>query len=230
MNRPSLPALFIADAPGLDFLNSIATLVDVEIDWIDSGEGLLSWLEEASLIPKPVLDSFRKRASPAELDAVAAQARSLREWFRGFIAQHKGQPLTPEALGDIEPLRRLLERDETFTEIVAHDHGEGPVFALESQRRWRSPESLLMPVAQSLAKLICDEDFSHVKACEGPHCTMLFADHTHGHSRRWCSMALCGNRAKVAAHRKRQKETLQDPLKNALQASLQNRSHSERDQ
>jgi len=212
MNRPSVPALFIADAPALDFLNSIAAPVDIEIDWIDSGEALLTWLGQASLVPEPVLESFRKRASPGELDAVAEQARSLREWFREFVTRYKGKPLTPEALADIEPLRRLLERDDTYAEIVAHDHGEGPVFALEPRRRWRSPESLLLPVAQTLARLICDEDFSHVRACEGPQCTMLFADHTHGHSRRWCSMALCGNRAKVAAHRKRQKETSQNPV------------------
>ncbi|WP_459715345.1 CGNR zinc finger domain-containing protein [Paraburkholderia sp. 2C] len=45
---------------------------------------------------------------------------------------------------------------------------------------------------------------------------MLFADHTRGHSRRGCSMALCGNRATVTAHRKRQKETLQEPLSSPL--------------
>jgi len=44
-----------------------------------------------------------------------------------------------------------------------------------------------------------------VKACEGPVCTLLFADHTRGRARRWCSMALCGNRAKQAAHRHRLK-------------------------
>jgi predicted RNA-binding Zn ribbon-like protein len=210
MNRPSIPAIFIADAPGLDFLNSIATPVDVEIDWLDSGEGLLAWLDEASLVPRPVLDALRASALPGELDAVAAQARSLREWFRGFVQRHKGQPLTAAALAEIEPLRRLLERDETFAEIVVRDHREGPVFELHAQRHWRSPESLLLPVAQTLARLICGEDFSHVKGCEGPQCTLLFADHTHGHSRRWCSMAICGNRAKVAAHRKRQKDIQRD--------------------
>jgi predicted RNA-binding Zn ribbon-like protein len=44
-----------------------------------------------------------------------------------------------------------------------------------------------------------------MKACEGPACTLLFADHTRGHTRRWCSMALCGNRAKQAAYRHRLK-------------------------
>ena len=70
-------------------------------------------------------------------------------------------------------------------------------------RRWRSPDSLLLPVGEVLAQLVCTEDFANVKACEGPACTLLFADHTRGHARRWCSMALCGNRAKQAAHRNR---------------------------
>jgi predicted RNA-binding Zn ribbon-like protein len=73
-------------------------------------------------------------------------------------------------------------------------------------RRWRSPESLLLPIGEALAKFVCEEDFSNVKACEGHHCTLIFADHTRGHRRRWCSTAVCGNRAKVAAHRQRLKE------------------------
>ncbi|MGH7080341.1 MAG: CGNR zinc finger domain-containing protein [Acetobacteraceae bacterium] len=44
-----------------------------------------------------------------------------------------------------------------------------------------------------------------MKACENQACTLLFADHTRGHRRRWCSMAICGNRAKQAAHRERLK-------------------------
>ena len=57
-----------------------------------------------------------------------------------------------------------------------------------------------------MAKFVCEEDFTQVKACEGPACTLMFVDHTRGHARRWCSMALCGNRAKQAAHRHRLKE------------------------
>ena len=72
-------------------------------------------------------------------------------------------------------------------------------------RRWRTPDSLLLPVGEALARLVCQEDFTHVKACEGPACTLLLVDHTRGHARRWCSMALCGNRAKQAAHRERLK-------------------------
>jgi predicted RNA-binding Zn ribbon-like protein len=199
------PAIFIADAPGLDFLNSIATPVDTEVDWIDDGNGLLDWLEQASLVPADALEILQAQAMPGEFDTVAAQARSLREWFRGFVRQHKGRPLSAETLRELEPLNRLLERDEGFGRIVARNHGSATGLELRMMRRWRSPESLLLPIGEALAKFVCEEDFSYVKACEGPACTLMFADHTRGHARRWCSMAICGNRAKQAAHRHRLK-------------------------
>jgi len=195
-------AIFVGDAPGLDFLNSIATPVDTPIDWIDDGAGLLNWLEQAQLVPLKALKAIHAQALPGELDEIAAQARNLREWFRSFVQAHKGRPLTSDKLRELEPLNRLLERDEAFSRIVAWPDADLP-FALETMRRWRSPEALLLPIGEALARLVCAEDFSHVKACEGPACTLLFADHTRGRARRWCSMAICGNRAKQAAHRER---------------------------
>jgi predicted RNA-binding Zn ribbon-like protein len=206
MDYHPIPALFVADAPGLDFLNSVATPVDEQVDWIRDGEGLLAWLEQAGMVPGVALAELRAQFTPAEFDAVAAQARALREWFRGFVKERKGRPLSAEDLLELSPLNQLLERDERFGEIVADATGGSAAFELRANRRWKSAESLLMPIADALARLVCDEDFTHVKACEGVRCTLLFADHTRGHARRWCSMALCGNRAKVAAHRKRVKE------------------------
>ena len=207
-HRP--PAIFIGDALGLDFLNSIATPVDTAIDWIDDGEGYLDWLAQAHLVPADVLGDMRARALPGELDKVADQARSLREWFRGFVRHHKGRPLTAAALAELEPLNRLLDRDQTFSRIAPQASKQAPL-TLQTLRRWRTPDALLLPVGEALARLVCDEDFSHVKACEGPACTLLFADHTRGHARRWCSMALCGNRAKQAAHRHRLKAQRNHP-------------------
>jgi predicted RNA-binding Zn ribbon-like protein len=199
------PAIFIADALGLDFLNSIATPVDTTIEWLDDGEGLLNWLEQAKLAPSAALENIRAQALPGELDRVADQARNLREWFRGFVREHKGRPLPAESLVELEPLNRLLERDEAFSRIALRNSAGTAGFELQSLRKWRTPETLLQPIGEALARFVCTEDFTHVKACEGPACTLLFADHTRGHARRWCSMAICGNRAKQAAHRQRLK-------------------------
>lgn len=206
MNSQRPPAVFIADATALDFLNSVATPVDTPVDSIRDGEGFADWLEQAELVPADVLKTFRDQSLPGELDSVAAQARSLREWFRTFVKDHKGQSLPAKALQELGPLTRLLERDERFSQIVAHSHGDGVSgLELREARRWRSAESLLLPIGEQLAKFVCDEDFNHVKACEGHACTLMFADHTRGHARRWCSMGICGNRAKQSAHRERMK-------------------------
>jgi predicted RNA-binding Zn ribbon-like protein len=202
-HRP--PAMFIADSLGLDFLNSIATPVDTPIDWLDSGDGLLKWLAQAKLVPVNVLNDLKARAMPGELDKVADQARVLREQFRGFVRKHMGRPLGPKALQELGPLNRLLARDEAFSQITQHRHSDGDRFELQALRHWRAPEALLLPIGEILAKLVCEESFADVKACEGAGCTLLFADHTRRRARRWCSMAVCGNRAKQAAHRERLK-------------------------
>lgn len=203
-HRP--PAMFLADSLGLDFLNSVATPVDTPVDWLGDGDGLLKWLAQAKLVPAETLAELKARAIPGELDKVADQTRALREWFRGFVRKHMGRPLTPKALNELAPLNRLLERDEVFSQISRHRHGKSDSLELQRMRRWRSPESLLLPIGEALATFVCQEDFANVKACEGHSCTLVFADHTRRRARRWCSMAICGNRAKQAAHRNRLKE------------------------
>jgi predicted RNA-binding Zn ribbon-like protein len=200
-----LPAIFIGDAQALDFLNSVAQPVDARLDWLEDGEGLLSWLQQAQLVPTEVLERVRSQSSPRELNQAAEQARSLREWFRSFVQLHRGRPLRRQDLKKLEPLNRLLERDASFSQIAPATSAEGSALELRPLRRWDSPQALLLPIAETLARFVCCEDFTYIKACEGPACTLLFADHTRSRARRWCSMAICGNRAKQSAHRRRLK-------------------------
>jgi predicted RNA-binding Zn ribbon-like protein len=193
------PAIFLADSPGLDFLNSIVHPGGVAVEWLTCGEDLLAWLEQAKFVPADVAASLRAEAVPGELDAVAAQARALRTWFRGFVDAYKGRKLSAADLPLLAPLNQVLGRDESFGQIVA----QGDLLVTRTQRRWRSPDALLLPVAQAMAALVCADDFSRVKTCEGHGCTLVFVDRTRGNARRWCSMAVCGNRAKQAAHRTR---------------------------
>ena len=193
-------AIFVADSPGIDFLNSVATPVDTPVDWISDGAGLLSWLRQAKLVPAAVLDAMEQDASEKALDAVAVRARELREWLRRFVLRHRGRPLADCNSLELAPLNALLRQDQQFLQMIP----DGDGVRLDAQRRWASPDALLIPIAESIARLITEEDFTHIKACEGHACTLMFADHTRAHGRRWCSMGICGNRAKVSAHRRRQ--------------------------
>jgi predicted RNA-binding Zn ribbon-like protein len=199
------PAIFITDSVALNFLNSVATPADTTVDWISDGDGLLAWFEQAQLAPVEALDLIRKRAEPEELDRVAAQARNLREWFRTFV-RNSGKPPKAAALADVEPLNRILATDEGFEQLVAHKRGKTTALRLQRARRWRSPESILLPIGEAMAKLLAEENLSDVKTCEGATCTLMFVDRTRARSRRWCSMGICGNRAKQIAHRHRLKD------------------------
>jgi predicted RNA-binding Zn ribbon-like protein len=199
------PAFFIADSLGLDFLNSIATPVDAPVDWLDSGDGLVAWLAQAKLVPAQALKTLTAQAAPGELDEVAERARALREWFRGFVRKHMGRPLTRETIQELAPLNELLSRDEMFNRIAARRDSDGDRLELQATRPWRAPDSLLLPIGEALARCVCDDDFADIRACEGSSCTLMFVDRTRRRGRRWCSMAMCGNRAKQAAHRERLK-------------------------
>jgi predicted RNA-binding Zn ribbon-like protein len=202
--------MFIAGDPGLDFLNSIGTPVDTVVEWLADGEDLMVWLEQAELLPPDAAATIRANCFPGELDAVAAQARALREWFRAFVSKHRGRSLRSQALHELEPLNKILERDDAYGAIVARpveETDQPATSGLEwrTLRRWRTPDSLLLPIAHVMANFITSEDLSRVKSCEKSPCTLFFLDRTRGQVRRWCSMTLCGNRAKQALHRARLK-------------------------
>jgi len=58
-------------------------------------------------------------------------------------------------------------------------------------------ERVLWPIAQSGSELLTSgDDRSLVRECASDTCEWLFIDRTRNHSRRWCDMADCGNRAK----------------------------------
>jgi len=105
-------------------------------------------------------------------------------------------------VGDVTALNRVLALGNSYGELVWSKR-QGPGF--EQRRRVGSVESLLVPVAEALASLLAQGDFELVRKCESSDCTLWFHDHTKSHRRRWCSMAQCGNRMKVAAFRARQK-------------------------
>lgn len=197
-------AAFVGDATALDFVNSIATTTS-NFDWMSDGKRLLDWLEQAKLVPRDELNRVRKRVTEDDLDSIAEQARHLRKWFRAFVENRMGRALPHCVVTELGPLNRLLENGVSynqFIEVSNEDRG----FELRAIRHWNTPASLLLPIGEAIARFVCEEDFANVKVCEGLNCSLLFADHTRRRGRRWCSMAVCGNRAKVQAHRDRAKQ------------------------
>jgi predicted RNA-binding Zn ribbon-like protein len=180
-----LPPKFNGDAIAMDFLNSAHGVGNRRIDRLETGAGLLAWLEALHLVSARTSRELHARFSSKELDAAAAEARDLREWFRAFAHEHKGRALAAGDLRQLSRLNRLLERDGTYSQIVPANES-GTRLDMISRQRWQSPESLVIALARALAAFICEEDFSAVKTCARSACALFFVDRTPGHTRRWC--------------------------------------------
>jgi predicted RNA-binding Zn ribbon-like protein len=191
----------LGDHPAMDFVNSTMVQGAVEIDLLSDGASYLRWLELAGLIGKADAGTVEGRFSPAQLDIVAAQARELREWLRPVIATWATDQSAPVPGDTLQRLNLILEADRRYFQL--HEAETGPP-ALHEHRRWREGRQLLVPPAAAAAGLLAAGDRQLVRHCEGAGCTMWFYDRTKAHRRRWCSMALCGNRAKARNHRQRQ--------------------------
>jgi predicted RNA-binding Zn ribbon-like protein len=58
------------------------------------------------------------------------------------------------------------------------------------------------------ATAMIDGTWRRLKVCPGEHCGWAFYDHSRNQTGRWCSMAVCGGRAKVRAHYRRRRGLL----------------------
>jgi len=195
---------FIADNQALNFLNSIAEPAKIEYDWLSDGEDLLNWLIQAGLASIDDIAHFKRSQYKQECDNVALQARHLREWLRDFMDSCSALPNVD--LSEIKIINDILGQDNSYTQIEKGTETKKTYFFQRLIRRFHIPRDLLLPIAESIADLICNKDFTQVKKCQGATCTMWFLDISKNHSRSWCSMAVCGNRAKAAQYRLRKKQ------------------------
>lgn len=187
MTVPTVPALhFIGNHPALDFLNSTYGTGDKSCDCLTDDASALAWLRAAGQLSPDLV------TPPAGL---ATLARSLRQAASLLIESAKsGQPGDPAVVNDI------LAKGQP-SRLLALD-GAGK-FVFTEQRRDASAASLLEPIATAVARLLAEGNLALVRQCEAHDCTLQFLDITKSGRRRWCSMAVCGNRMKVAAFRSR---------------------------
>jgi predicted RNA-binding Zn ribbon-like protein len=187
----------LGDHPALEWINTWAIPApgaDV-IELIGDGQAYLRWATRAGLVDEQDQAEVRRLFGPAQLDEIAAQARECRDRLRPVITSWSSDPSTPIPTEVIEQLNTLLAEDHRYARLHAAEHG----MELREHRQWTDPAQLLVPLAEAAAGLLTEGQPGLVRQCEG--CTVIFYDRTKAHRRRWCSMAICGNRAKVRRHR-----------------------------
>jgi predicted RNA-binding Zn ribbon-like protein len=164
-----------------------------------SWEELISFLEVArivsaergaSLLALPATDT---KAAAFLLGRATRLRRTLRESFSALV---RGEPV-PSACAT--PINEILRITEGHDKLV---HREG-AWKLEFVPRENGSDWLLAAIARSAAEILAEPDSARLRTCANPECGLLFCDSSRTHRRRWCSMAVCGNRSKVASFSRR---------------------------
>lgn len=201
MNATAAPALFVAGHPAIDFLNTSYAPGGQQIEAIGDGRALLDWMVRAKLLDEDESATLQRRFTRKALDAVAQETRGVREWARSWLTAWRANPARDYS-DQIAMLNKLLARETRGRELIAVKRR----LALLDRSRFADASALLAPIAVEIARLVTQEDPALIKACAGADCTLWFLDRTKAHRRMFCSAAACGNRAKVAAFRLRQRE------------------------
>ena len=185
----------------LDFCNTVGGKRGVVArENLHSYAHFLSWCEQAGLVDANQAAALVAKAvkQPEEAQAVLARAIALREAiYRIFLAAAECK--TPLA-SDLEQLNSELAGSLCRLRVAPAECG--------FDWQWASGngalDQTLGPIARSAAELLTSAHLlSHVRQCGGDRCGWLFLDASKNHSRRWCDMRDCGNRAKVRRFREK---------------------------
>ena len=189
---------FVGGQPAIDFLN---TYYRSGVETLANGRDLLNWMVAAGLIDEAESARLMRRLGAKVLDDTTGEARRVREWVREWLTRWRQAP-NADYREELATLNRLMAKDAPRSEVVATDEG------LKIVERWHlsSADAILALIASQVATLMTQESPDLLKTCAGPDCTLWFIDRTKAHRRVFCSPATCGNRAKVAAFRQRQRE------------------------
>ncbi|MEW1641398.1 MULTISPECIES: ABATE domain-containing protein [unclassified Streptomyces] len=159
---------------------------------LDAPEPLRAWIVRSGLVPA---------ATPlAHVDSAwLVGFRELRGQIGTLVRRNTG----PDTRGHDLALARVndLARAATPAPRAVPDEEGVLVRQLDGAP---GCEALLAVIARDVVELLTDPVArASLRECEGDNCPIVYLDSSRGRRRRWCSSEVCGNRERVARHRRR---------------------------
>ncbi|MGB7844039.1 MAG: CGNR zinc finger domain-containing protein [Candidatus Acidiferrum sp.] len=179
----------VAGRLALDFANLCPSVRD--LSW---GE-FVTFLVDARLVSEDRAARLRPllHTEPHAVDAVLLRILRLRESLRAIFASIVERESFPASWA--EPINEILRITEGHDELVS----QNGAWSLQFVARETGLDWLLAAVARSAAELLVEGPRAPIRRCANPSCRLFFYDDSRTRRRRWCSMAICGNRHKVAS-------------------------------
>lgn len=182
--------VFLGNNLAIDFVNTQIIQRGELVELLEESADVMRWAQEAG---------YAKigKCKAEELVTVRKMRAALRELFQAAIEER-------------------LPHQQSLTTVNRHlaEHGNHQIlqlnassgaFTLAPNRNAINLFALLAKVAYEGAQLLTSPALSNIKSCSNPDCVLMFLDTSRTRKRRWCSMEICGNRAKAAKHYRKQK-------------------------
>ena len=185
---PPTPRL-LAGRLCLDFVNFTPT--PFSLTW----EELIQFLEDTRVVSaeRGAQLVVLPQSDPQAAEGLLLKSRQLCASLRRvFAAMQRKQKIASEWAESVNDILRITEGHD---ELVF----ENGTWRIEFVAREGGLDWLLAAVARSAAELVAEGAGARLRLCANPRCGLFFYDNSRTHRRRWCSMAVCGNRNKVAA-------------------------------
>jgi predicted RNA-binding Zn ribbon-like protein len=191
------PAFLLGGRLAIDFANipSYPGAPAQNLSW----EELIGFLQAAQIVSaeRGASLSALPGSDPDAAQTLLSRSVRLRDALRKiFSAMVRKEDVAREWP---EPINQILRITEGHDELVF----DGSTWRMEFQAREGGLDWLLAAVARSAAEIIAEGAQARLRMCANPGCGLFFSDNSRTHRRRWCSMAICGNRHKVASFARR---------------------------
>ncbi len=174
---------FIANNLALDYANTIVMRNGERFDLLEKSDDLQEWLKQAGMLISGTID-----------ETIFKTAISLRSAIRNSI--HSVTDKIPFASEDIKIINTALKNKDHQTVLAIKDK----TLYLEQETKAKTPLSALAEIALQAAEILTDGTHERIKSCSNEECILMFHDTSKSGRRRWCSMEICGNRAKASKH------------------------------
>ena len=185
---------------GLAFVNTLELERGQLVDRLDSYAAALRWFRDHDLLHADMLEAELNRdaADPDGGERTLARIRRVRAAMRE-LTDAVVESRTP-AQRDLDEINRALRTHYTWYLVPAHDG-----VSLDHKHEGDPIAGALARLTESVASEVSEGHPEQLRICANEDCRWVFSDSSRTSRRKWCDMATCGNRAKVARHREKKR-------------------------
>jgi predicted RNA-binding Zn ribbon-like protein len=162
--------------------------------------GAVAWLQQHSLLHSETAAALvaEVKSDDAAATRLLQRVQRVRAALRELLdAAVERRPPADAALREVN---RALRATYVYELVPASDG-----VSLDHRHEGDAVSGALARLSEAIARELTQSDKERLRICANDECRWVFRDNSPAGRRKWCDMSSCGNRAKAARHRERQR-------------------------